>query len=112
MPYKDPVLRKQYKYQWYLDNKESVHLRGRRDKHKKRMFVAKIKDVPCMDCGQKYPFYVMDLDHRDPTNKIQNVGKLINQSWEKILLEIDKCDVVCSNCHRIRTYNRAHAFVA
>jgi len=67
--------------------------------------VAKAKDVPCMDCGVKYPKVVMDFDHVRGDKKA-NVSKMVANtvSVETLQKEIDKCDVVCSNCHRLRTY--------
>lgn len=68
---------------------------------------SRIKDVPCTDCGVKYPPYVMDFDHVRGTKKY-NVSSMVSRGMsEKTLLEeIAKCEVVCSNCHRARTYNR------
>ena len=64
------------------------------------------KDKPCADCGVKYPPYVMDLDHVRG-EKFKNVTKMIGRySKEMLLEEIAKCEVVCSNCHRLRTWNR------
>ena len=64
------------------------------------------KSVPCMDCGKKYPPYVMDFDHVRGI-KIIEIGRMLNQTRpDKVLEEIDKCEVVCSNCHRERTYQR------
>lgn len=58
---------------------------------------------PCIDCGERDPI-VLEFDHRDPSNKTNEVTSLIrSSSWKKILDEIKKCDVVCTNCHRIRT---------
>ena len=38
-----------------------------------------------------------------------NVGRMIHESWNRIKIEVEKCDLVCANCHRIRTYkNMAH----
>ena len=62
------------------------------------------KSVPCMDCGQSYPHYVMDFDHRNPTQKIAEVGRMARHGKRKLLEEIAKCDVVCANCHRERTH--------
>jgi hypothetical protein len=48
----------------------------------------------------------MDFDHRDPSQKEFNLGsEAIREmySLEKLQAEIDKCDIVCANCHRIRT---------
>ncbi len=65
------------------------------------------KAVPCADCGATFPPYVMDFDHRDPVDKLFAVGTGIGQHQPLDLLwEIEKCDVVCANCHRIRTHKR------
>ena len=72
----------------------------------KREYINKVKDRPCVDCGIKYPFYVMDLDHKQGTIKIKDVGRMTNANWslDKIKKEVEKCEVVCANCHRIRTF--------
>jgi hypothetical protein len=49
----------------------------------------------------------MDFDHRDPSAKGYTVSRmLLRASTEEILREAAKCDVVCANCHRMRTYLR------
>ena len=73
---------------------------------RKRAFIDKFKEVPCADCGIQYPPYVMDFDHLPEYEKEIQIGKHVHYSVERLLAEIEKCDVVCSNCHRIRTYNR------
>lgn len=67
-----------------------------------------LKNFSCMDCGNKFPPYVMDWDHRPEEVKVFTMGTIRNRvhSKERILEEISKCDLVCSNCHRIRTYLR------
>ena len=72
-----------------------------------RDFISKTKaGSPCTDCGVSYPPYVMDYDHKE--NKEHNVSQMAKKglSEETILKEISKCDLVCSNCHRERTYKR------
>lgn len=78
----------------------------REDARAKRAIIAKIKDVPCMDCGIKYPPYVMDFDHRNPYDKKMNISRVGQWGIKTLLEEVKKCDIVCSNCHRIRTNNR------
>jgi hypothetical protein len=65
-----------------------------------------LKAVPCMDCGGNFPVICMDFDHRDPKHKVLAVSGMRGRGWslERIREEIAKCDVVCSNCHRIRTH--------
>jgi hypothetical protein len=59
---------------------------------------------PCVDCGEADPV-VLEFDHlRD---KLFSIGpKLGTRSWPSILAEIEKCEVVCANCHRRRTAHR------
>jgi hypothetical protein len=67
------------------------------------------KDKPCLDCNKIYEPYCMDFDHvPDKGQKICSVSRMLlsNASKEKILQEIQKCDLVCILCHNIRTHNR------
>ncbi len=59
---------------------------------------------PCCDCGETDPL-VLEFDHlRD---KRFNIGSALPyRNWESILAEIEKCEVVCANCHRRRTGRR------
>ncbi len=61
---------------------------------------------PSADCGIQYPYYVMDFDHREGETKVINLASASRMTRPKILEEIAKCDVVCSNCHRERTHRR------
>jgi hypothetical protein len=70
----------------------------------KRAIVTAAKDVPCADCGQRYPAVVMDFDHqRDKRYKVSRLAQT-NHSVKALRAEMDKCEVVCANCHRIRTH--------
>lgn len=62
----------------------------------------------CIDCGYNSHPVALDLDHRDASMKIADVSSMVGggSSWENILAELEKCDVRCSNCHRIRTHYR------
>ncbi len=67
--------------------------------------VEDAKDVPCADCGGRHPSYVMDFDHVHG-EKLANVAHLMTGSLERLLSEMGKCDIVCANCHRLRTMTR------
>jgi len=73
-----------------------------------KKFVSKIKQKPCQDCGKTYPHYVMDFDHKIGEKKIGDIAHMVVGGWslENIVKEIEKCDIVCANCHRIRTFNK------
>jgi pyruvate-formate lyase-activating enzyme len=51
---------------------------------------------------------VMEFDHRPGEAKVSHVANMLRDGIGKarILVEISKCDLVCSNCHRIRTWKR------
>ena len=73
----------------------------------------KVKSVPCADCGGTFPPICMDFDHRNPVDKIRLNNRqlssrgmssvLKHSSLETLMSEIAKCDIVCANCHRLRT---------
>lgn len=67
--------------------------------------IQKAKDTPCADCNRRFPYYVMDFDHIKG-EKVHCVGVMRAWRVDKLLAEIAKCEVVCSNCHRIRTFTR------
>lgn len=61
----------------------------------------------CIDCGGTFPPYVLDFDHRDPTQKSFGVAKGGNTyALETLRAEAEKCDLVCANCHRERTHRQ------
>lgn len=68
------------------------------------LLLAYFEEHPCVDCGERDPV-VLEFDHlRD---KLFAIGpKLTSRSWPSILIEIEKCEVVCANCHRRRTARR------
>ena len=83
--------------------------RARALRHLKAVDAA--KSVPCADCNIAYPPYVMDFDHRPGSSKSFTIGANTfgGVSMARLEAEMSKCDVVCANCHRIRTYERRKA---
>lgn len=74
-----------------------------------RRIYDEAKNAPCTDCKIQYPPYVMDLDHLPQFKKHEAVSSMVTNyrsSPKKLLEEISKCELVCANCHRIRTHNR------
>ena len=94
----------------YNNNKESYLARNAKKKAEIKSYIVQYKEYRgCMDCGGKYPSYVLDLDHRDPSKKSFTPSHLYRtNSWNKMMIELEKCDVVCANCHRIRTHDRGY----
>lgn len=70
----------------------------------RRLFFEGLKDRSCADCGGRFPHFVMDWDHRPGEVKLFNISYAKSSfARERVVAEIAKCDLVCANCHRIRT---------
>ena len=83
-------------------------LQRQRDKRSKiAKYIQEYKQSRnCADCKENYPYWMMDLDHLK--DKKFNLASYKNNTakLETIILEIEKCEVVCANCHRNRTHLR------
>lgn len=94
-------------------DKKEAYRRQSREKNRKQRgaiydLLAKIKSEPCGDCGGRFDPECMDFDHRDASTKKAAVARIVaNWPIEEIVLnEVAKCDLVCANCHRLRTKKR------
>lgn len=113
MGYIDKEKAKLYQAAWHQANREQrmPKIKERRQQHKEAMrsWIQELKSTtPCADCGKTFPYYVMDFDHiGDDKDKAISAG--LNRGWSKARLqqEIDKCELVCANCHRQRTHERS-----
>lgn len=77
--------------------------RAKRD----RLYFQQIKlERGCADCGYRENAVALDFDHLPGTEKKYRVACMAGVSRALIDAEIAKCEVVCANCHRIRTANR------
>ena len=56
----------------------------------------------CKDCGYNKCINAFDLHHRDPSQKDFEWCLLKRRKWTIIQIELDKCDLLCANCHRER----------
>ena len=73
---------------------------------KRKKYIGVLKQyIGCQDCGYNDKPEALDFDHK-PGTKSFNIGANEGRSWVNLLTEMAKCEVVCANCHRIRTYNR------
>lgn len=92
----------------YEANKNKYKARNKIYRSSIREFVQKIKESnPCVDCGVSYPYYVMDFDHLE--DKQEGINFLVSTGRIGALKqEMLKCEIVCANCHRSRSYRRSH----
>lgn len=94
----------------YYERRKEYYFALEQDRLRRiRQLLREAKDRPCADCGCRYPYSVMDFDHRPGEKKRFNLANTNSQAWrsfQNIQAEIATCDVVCANCHRERTHQR------
>lgn len=115
MAYKNKNDEREYQKRHYESNKELYKTRAKLSRvslrNRNRLYVRDIKESnPCLDCKKFYHYSQMDFDHVD-NSKVINVSKITNTSLSisRIQEEINKCELVCANCHRLRTWERLQA---
>ena len=97
---------KEQKRKYYQENKEVIKERSKkRAKNRYYYLKAKLDEVKgnlgCARCANK-DVRVLTFHHRDPSTKADTVSNMMRYSnWGIMELEIDKCDVLCFNCHEI-----------
>ncbi len=102
---------KEYQAAWHQRNKATRNLKIKKNRDRRRADMAEwLRDLkeatPCTDCGSRYPYYVMQYDHLG--DKVVNVGEIVRKDWSRARVqgELDKCELVCANCHAVRTHGR------
>lgn len=112
MPHKDPEVRKKYLHDYRKKwRKERGKIWYQRQLRNRKLIYKKINEYKrsksCADCGysnKDFPL-TLDFDHVRG-KKLFNIAAFNGVGWERIKKEIEKCDIVCSNCHRIRSQKR------
>ncbi len=94
----------------WLAGEEHYRWLGENGPESKRAWLMSEKNQPCIDCGLIWPSYVMQFDHvpeRGPKLFMVNAATVKQKhTLAELKAERAKCDLVCSNCHVIRTNNR------
>lgn len=110
VPFKDKVKQRESSRKHYARNSEAIQQKtaenNRLIRRRNKAYIDGVKGTnSCADCGVSYPPYVMQFDHI-VDGKRGNVADMARDgfSLENIQLEIDKCELVCSNCHAERTH--------
>ena len=92
------------------EHKKAVYKRTAEQRQRNQEFIFEyLLKHPCVDCGEDDPI-VMEFDHLPEYDKKYEVSGMIIKGYaiESIKKEIDKCDVVCANCHKRRTSKRGN----
>lgn len=120
MPYKDKVKLKEYqeeyhksgydkkRYQENIEQYRAYTKKYNKEIRKPKLLATKQKAVDyggnrCSACGNMFSNVCYDFHHIDRNTKYKEVSCMITEmySWEDIEKELDKCIMVCSNCHRL-----------
>jgi hypothetical protein len=88
------------KSEWTRSCAEARRRRGRELKAKLDAYKAA---RGCLYCDENDPV-CLDFDHRERTEKLFTIATALRDvmSWPRVFSELQKCDVVCANCHRKR----------
>ncbi|MEX2006889.1 MAG: hypothetical protein WD877_01855 [Candidatus Saccharimonadales bacterium] len=90
----------------YYANKQVYLEKNKKRRARLKKYLREIKEnSACTDCQKNYPYYVMDFDHLE--NKLGLISYIIKKdNFTALKAEIEKCEVVCANCHRFRSHKR------
>ena len=98
--------RKKHNATYYAKNREAQLARVKRTKQGVQAVMRYNKHwAKCSDCKLKHPYWINQYDHlRD---KMFTLSKAFTYGKLQLLNELDKCEIVCANCHFERTYRRS-----
>jgi hypothetical protein len=114
---------REHSRRYQRENREVIAARKKIERKRLIARIRELKSKPCQDCGQSFPPCCMDFDHRPGEKKLEKLrARTVNGNWRpprsmtNLILsnpaaferEVLKCDLVCSNCHRIRTQERKY----
>ena len=104
---REDAANRRYRARHPARNRIRVRIKNARRAEEYKRRLIKLKGGQCQDCKELFVGHpeVFDFDHLKDKEAI--ISKLIRRaSWERVLKEADKCELVCSNCHRVRTKRR------
>jgi len=91
---------------WYSDNRSKRQNKANeRNQLRKKLVVDHFGDK-CHDCHQTYPQCVYQFHHLDSSTKDFNPSKALSMSVSKMWKELEKCIMLCANCHMIRHFGK------
>ncbi len=94
----------EYMREYRAANKSRLAAQDRvRREEWRALLLEMVGETRCKDCGETDQ-RVLQFDHLG--DKVANVAALLGKNWEAAIAEAKKCEVVCANCHAIRTYER------
>ncbi len=99
--YKDPQKAARRAKAWRDANKDYIRQKQRETKRQRKLEAIQYLGGNCKHCGNVFHPAVYEFHHLDPTTKDRDPSKMLSLSWERIIKELDKCLLLCANCHRL-----------
>ncbi len=101
MPYSNREQQREAQRKHYQENKDKFRARVYKRRQENRQFILETQSkTGCVVCGEKH-VACLDFHHRNPEEKVVEIS-IATDDWslDRLKKEIEKCDVLCSNCHR------------
>lgn len=102
---------KEVRKQWYIKYKKKIIAKNISNKDKNIIWFHEYrKTLKCGRCGENHPA-CLEFHHSDPNKKEYNIGTIVYSTYsiKTILKEIEKCEILCSNCHNKEHYKYENA---
>ncbi len=96
----------QTRREWNHNNREARYQTKKLRHRQKKIECIAYKGGKCIDCLLEYNgknACIFHMHHRDPAEKDFAIGnQVVSKAWSTIVKELDKCDLLCANCHEMR----------
>ena len=101
--------RRKYDQRYYAERGGTARRERQRSRRsREREWMRALKErASCADCKGAFPGYVMQWDHLPGQEKIADISRMAGRTRAVVLAEVAKCELVCANCHAVRTARRA-----
>lgn len=91
--------------EYYLQNKDKILNSNKLKKRENKLKAIKYLGGQCKNCHGEFHPAIYEFHHTDPLTKDRDPSKVLGLSWKRIQEELDKCELLCANCHRLVHHN-------
>jgi len=86
---------------WRSKNLDYIRDKQRETKRLRKLKAIEYLGSKCSSCKHEFHPAVYEFHHTDPATKDRDPSKMLQLSWERLSTELDKCQLLCANCHRL-----------
>ena len=90
------------------DNREAYNKNASIKRHERKKRAVEYKGGICMNCKQSYHWSAFDFHHVDSSTKHKDPGLMMTHSDIVLFKELDKCVLLCANCHRVEHFTNGY----